>query len=95
LQGNSDTATSAAALADSHTVTVSGVVYDDWFLPSKDELAQLYSQKETVGGFVLSAYWSSSEDSASIARTQGFDSRGNQSVNDKKASSYLRPVRAF
>ena len=40
-QGNTDTATSAAALADSHTVTVSGVVYDDWFLPSKDELNQL------------------------------------------------------
>jgi hypothetical protein len=41
LQGNTDTATSAAALADSHTVTVSGVVYDDWFLPSKDELNQM------------------------------------------------------
>jgi hypothetical protein len=41
LQGNTDTATSAAALADSHTVTVSGVVYDDWYLPSKDELNQM------------------------------------------------------
>jgi hypothetical protein len=38
LQGNTNTATSAAALADSHTVTVSGVVYDDWYLPSKVEL---------------------------------------------------------
>jgi hypothetical protein len=41
LQGNTDTATSAAALADSYTVTVSSVVYDDWFLPSKDELNQM------------------------------------------------------
>jgi hypothetical protein len=40
-QGNTDTATSAAALADSYTVTVSGVVYDDWYLPSKDELNQM------------------------------------------------------
>jgi hypothetical protein len=41
LQGNTDTATSAAALADSYTVTVSGVAYDDWYLPSKDELNQM------------------------------------------------------
>jgi Putative Ig domain len=48
LQGNTDTATSAAALADSHTVTVSGVVYDDWYLPSKDELNQMCKWQ---GGF--------------------------------------------
>jgi hypothetical protein len=41
LQGNTNTGTSAAALADSHTVTVSGVVYDDWYLPSQDELNQM------------------------------------------------------
>lgn len=41
LQGNANTASSAAALADSHTVTISGVVYDDWYLPSSSELNQM------------------------------------------------------
>jgi len=41
LQGNSNPATSAAALADSYTVTVRGVAIDDWYLPSKDELNQM------------------------------------------------------
>jgi hypothetical protein len=94
LQGNSDTATSAAALADSHTVTVSGVVYDDWFLPSMDELAQLYSQKETVGGFVADYYWSSSEFSAYEPCFHGFGN-GVQAITNKSNPNYVRPVRAF
>jgi hypothetical protein len=94
LQGNSDTATSAAALADSHTVTVSGVVYDDWFLPSKDELAQLYLLRTTVGGFVALNYWSSSEYLAYSAWYQYF-SDGLQDNFDKDSRYYVRPVRAF
>jgi hypothetical protein len=37
--------------------------YADWFLPSKDELYQLYKQKiaGVVRGFTWGAYWSSSE----------------------------------
>jgi hypothetical protein len=75
LQGNTDTATSAAALADSYTVTVSGVVYDDWFLPSADELDQMCkwvrgnatSCSGTVNsgtgaaGFAADRYWSSTQ----------------------------------
>jgi hypothetical protein len=41
LQGNNDPATSGAALADAYSPTVGGVVVDDWFLPSVDELHQM------------------------------------------------------
>ena len=49
LAGNTDTGT-AAALADSYTVTVSGVVYDDWYLPSKDELNQMCKWERGITG---------------------------------------------
>jgi hypothetical protein len=53
LQGNTNPATSAAALADSHTVTVSGVVYDDWYLPSTDELNQMCKWARGITGVNL------------------------------------------
>jgi len=66
----------------------------DWFLPSKDELAQLYSQKTTVGGFVALNYWSSSEYFAYNAWYQYF-SDGVQDNFYKDSSYHVRPVRAF
>ncbi len=70
----------------------------DWFLPSKDELNQMYVNKTTIGGFATIGYsWSSSEnhtDSKSSAWWQGFK-YGNQSTDSKAATYYVRPVRAF
>lgn len=37
--------------------------YDDWFLPSRDELNLMYQQKGVIGGFTSGSYWSSSEGS--------------------------------
>jgi hypothetical protein len=47
----------AAHLCD--TLTLNG--YSDWFLPSRDELFQMYLQKNVVGGFQENLYWSSTE----------------------------------
>jgi hypothetical protein len=66
----------------------------DWFLPSKDELNQLFVARTTVGGFVANDYWSSSESSAIDAWFQNF-SNGIQYQNYKNITFYVRPVRAF
>ena len=65
----------AAKLCDDYSVTVGGVTYTDWFLPSKDELNQLYLNKDAIGGFEVgdySIYWSSSEGDAADAWWQDF-----------------------
>ena len=68
--------------------------YQDWYLPSKSELNELYKQKNSVGGFTVFAYWSSSEVDASTAWFQNFGS-GLQATELKIASYALRPVRKF
>ena len=68
----------------------------DWFLPSKDELIQLYHQRTVVGGLVVtSGYWSSTEYSAGNGVYFTFPS-GFWWYSPKASTNiYVRPVRAF
>ncbi len=69
--------------------------YDDWFLPSKDELNQMYIQLSIIGGFVGVYYWSSSEDDSDSAWDQDF-SYGIRSADWKDNDfNRVRLVRAF
>ena len=74
--------------------------YDDWFLPSKDELNLMYInlKQKKLGGFADSDYWSSSEYSTDsyYAWLQYFSS-GNQYYYGygRDYNSRVRPVRAF
>jgi hypothetical protein len=70
--------------------------YDDWFLPSKDELDLMYENlhQQGLGGFAVDYYWSSSEDSDYNAWDQIF-TNGNQYVNYKDDTYRVRAVRAF
>lgn len=68
--------------------------FNDWFMPSKDELNEMYKQREKIGGFKPYAYWSSSEVNISKAWFQNFGN-GIQVKAAKIYSYALRPVRYF
>jgi hypothetical protein len=84
----------AANLADAYTATVNGVVYGDWFLPSKGELNQMYVNRSAIGGFSADSYWSSSEEDADLAWFQNFY-YSFQDGHFKSLTLHVRPVRAF
>jgi hypothetical protein len=83
----------AARLADNYSLNG----FNDWFLPSQDELNELYLQRAIVGGFIaIDGYWSSTEQSLSAAWVQSFKS-GNKFNLDKRENTVTgtRAVRAF
>ena len=99
-QGNVDGAAFAATVCNEYSVTVNGVTYGDWYLPSKHELNLLYSQK-TVVGFIGGSYWSSSENSSTEAWLQTFNdprtpaNEGTQYSLSKSSPFGVRAIRAF
>ena len=69
--------------------------YYDWYLPSQDELNQLYLNRSAIGGFDDTAvYWSSSEWDTVMACVQIW-SDGRQSGNFKSTLTMVRAVRSF
>jgi hypothetical protein len=83
-------ATSAARYASDYEYNN----FSDWFLPSIDELQELYANKTSVGGLLSSNYWSSTEYSATQAEYENLGD-GGQAFAGKNLSLYVRPVRAF
>ena len=72
--------------------------YDDWFLPSKDELNQMYVNLLTagLGGFTSSSYWSSTEDNINNAWKQSFvNGLQFSSAKGNALNSNVRAIRAF
>jgi hypothetical protein len=88
IQGN--TGTYAAKICKDYQ----GGGYSDWYLPSKDELNQLFINRVAVGGFANKEYWSSSEFPYYRAWFQSFYD-GFQFNYFKDYSLNVRAVRAF
>ena len=90
VQGNSGTY--AAKICRDY----SGGGKNDWFLPSKNQLAILYSQKVLIGGFSNEIYWSSTEYQLGSAWIQYF-LNGEQWIDNTsdRATVGTRAIRAF
>ena len=93
--------TNAAKLCNSYT----GNGFSDWYLPSKDELNEVYNNKAIIqatsaanGGanFKNSAYWTSSEHAVDPTRALNqFFNFGSQNSNQKGAIFHVRAIRTF
>ena len=66
----------------------------DWFLPSFNEMKEMYLQKEAIGGFFGKGYWSSSQDGVDTSRRLGFG-RAAEGTSPKTYTHFVRPVRTF
>jgi uncharacterized protein (TIGR02145 family) len=69
--------------------------YSDWFLPSKDELNEMYLRKDLIGPFPSQAYWSSSEYDGANVWVQNFDNGTQYNTAKPLSTCWVRPVRAF
>jgi len=96
LSANCSPANSSNLIAVNICANYTDGTYNDWFLPSKDELNLMYSylHQQGLGGFANSTYWSSSSFTFIFAYRQNF-SDGAQSAGYKDYNKLVRPVRAF
>ena len=73
--------------------------FTDWFLPSKDELHQIYLnlRQYAVGGFSDGYYWSSSDSDSDYAWYEYFNNgyQFGDEGGSKAAGMSVRAVRAF
>lgn len=86
--------TTAAYVCD--TLTLNG--YNDWFLPSKDEMTGMFNNLylKSLGNFTNDQYyWTSTEISPSQAYSCNMNNEGGTTTDDKYYVQPVRAVRAF
>ena len=71
--------------------------FNDWFLPSKDELDLMFQRKQEIGHFEAFYSWSSSEnvDDDGRAWAQWFGTSGFQTTLGKTNDPWVRVIRRF
>ena len=73
--------------------------FSDWYLPSSDELEQIYENREIIGGFGDDFYWSSSELNYNWTRVRWFGpieaDLSELNLSGKGGQWSVRAVRSF
>ncbi len=82
---------SAASIARSYTLNG----FQDWFLPSKDELNLIYQQKNLISGLAKIQYWTSSQTGPTTAYDLDFNTGNLLGNNDKNGVYAVRAIRTF
>ena len=101
VNGDPSDNTAADACAN-YNIAKDGVTYDDWFLPSRDELEEIFNnlRLKGIGNFYLNenneyeAYWTSSQADAEQCWGKCFETLITMG-GLKEYPLYVRPVRAF
>jgi len=95
---NTETYSTAAGLCAGYSVTDGGVTYNDWYLPSKDELNQLYINRAAIGGFDYAHtryYWSSTANYNHSSWSHSFNSGNSNGTLQNAYRQFVRAVRTF
>lgn len=73
--------------------------FDDWYLPSKSELKEIYDNRAILGNLVEDFYWSSTENDNDLWRNtawyQTMALGGHDAANFKGFHARVRAVRSF
>ena len=88
-------ATSGISARICDQLTLNG--YSDWFLPSLDELSQMYTQLDAngFGNFANQSYWSSTQSSATQAYTIDFNNGNTNAHQKSQTNRHTRAMRRF
>ena len=68
------------------------LLYSDWRLPTKDELKEMYLNRNNIGGFNTGKWWSSTWTGSHTYSVVDF-SNGNSATENEVFQCYVRPIR--
>lgn len=68
---------------------------EGWSLPTREELSFLYQNKQSIGGFTSSYYWSSTETDGKNAWRHNFSFGMSGFIAEKDNEYFVRAVKVF